>query len=90
MKKLKSKINLQVNKSADYFIESYEECMPIEYSQMNSISKNNESSANANSPLPLNRKIFDYSKIENIHKEIINMNSSPKNINNSELDEYSN
>ncbi len=32
MKKLKSKINLQVNKSADYFIESYEECMPIEYS----------------------------------------------------------
>ena len=50
---LKSKINLQnlqVNKSFDYFIESYEECMPIEYSEMNSISRNNESSANANSP----------------------------------------
>jgi hypothetical protein len=50
---LKSKINLQnlqVNKSVDYFIESYEECMPIEYSEMNSISRNNESSANANSP----------------------------------------
>ena len=50
---LKSKINLQnlqLNKSVDYFIESYEECMPIEYSEMNSISRNNESSANANSP----------------------------------------
>ena len=63
--------------------------MPVEYSEMNSISRNNESSANANSPLPMNRKIFDYSKIDNIAQNILNMNSSPK-INNSEIDEYSN
>lgn len=64
--------------------------MPNEYSEMNSISRNNESSANANSPLPMNRKIFDYSKIEITNKIILNINSSPKNVNKSEIDNYSN
>ena len=63
--------------------------MPKDYSEINSISRNNESSANAISPMPLNHKIFNNSKTENIHKIITNINSSPKNIN-SDLDEYSN
>ena len=64
--------------------------MPNEYSEMNSISRNNESSANANSPLPMNRKIFDYSKIENANKINTNINSSPRDQQKSELDNYSN